>query len=199
MAAGGAAGLAGRQLARADLVTGAVLALAAIWIIAEALAMPRFEARGINPWTVPGIMPGMIGVVLLVLGSTLVGRALGRLRRSGQSDHALPGDAPDGDALLVDAADPLAATEPGRSRPTGTAAVLLAALIGGGYVLLLGILPFAPLTFAFLLLFMGAFEWRQLVAGGDRTRRLGLIALTAALVAMVVPVVFERLFLVRLP
>ena len=38
--------------------------------------MPRFEERQINPYTVPGLVPGMIAAVITLLGALLTLRAI---------------------------------------------------------------------------------------------------------------------------
>jgi len=170
-----------RRQAGADLLTGLLLAAAGIAILVISVGMPRFEERGVNPWTVPGIMPAAIGAVLALLAVVLVLRAARQWRAAAGEP---PGEA---------------AERPPAARPTGAAAVALAAALAGGYVALLGRLPFAWLTFGFLIVFMAAFEFRQWRADASTWRRPASIAGIAALVALVVPWVFETLFLVRLP
>jgi putative tricarboxylic transport membrane protein len=69
-----------------------------------------------------------------------------------------------------------------------------------GYAgLLVGRVPFWLATFGFVLAFVILFEWPLATAPGARVRRL-LIALVYALaVAVAVTLVFQEVFLVRLP
>ena len=168
-------------MAGADLVTGLLLATAGIAILVMSIDMPRFEERGVNPWTVPGIMPGAIGAILALLATGLVVRSLRRMRRA-EDDQA------------AECVESTSAT-----RPTGAVAVAIAAIIAGGYVALLGALPFGWLTFFFLIVFMAAFEFRQWRQEQRKWLRPAWIAGIAAALALVVPFVFETLFLVRLP
>ena len=64
---------------KADFVTGLAFVALGLAALAGALAMPRFEALGANPYTVPGIVPGLLGGVIAVLGAVLA--LAGKLRQ----------------------------------------------------------------------------------------------------------------------
>ena len=65
-----------RPLVRADLITGAVFAALGIAVLVESWNMPRLEERSINPWTVPGLVPGLLGVIIAMLGVILAVRSV---------------------------------------------------------------------------------------------------------------------------
>jgi len=163
---------------RADLWAGTgFLALGAA-TAAESWRMPRFAQLEVNPWSVPGLVPGLIGVVLLLLGAVLMLRAVreGALR---------PGAGLAGE-LGFDAE---------RRRRT-----LLALLLTLGYAVgLVGRLPFRTATFLFVFAFVALFRIERDMARGLLLRELAFAALEALLVALAVGFVFERLFYVRLP
>ena len=166
------------RLVRADFLTALCLVALGLGTVAESWNMPRLEEMNINPYTVPGLVPGIIGVVLTVLGSVLLVR----------SAHA-------GGYRLRDYA-----SLRGLLQAQGSRRAVLALVLTVGYAAgLIGRTPFWLATFLFVLIFIVSFEWRV-----GRTRRQTLIALALATVVAVltsalVTVVFQYVFLVRLP
>src|SRR5690349_3475796 len=49
-----------------------------IAVLVGSLRMDRLESQGINPYTVPGLLPGLLGVAMILLGATLGVRSLRR-------------------------------------------------------------------------------------------------------------------------
>ncbi len=163
---------------RADLLAGTGFLALGLVAAVESWRMPRFEQLEVNPWSVPGLVPGLIGLVLVLLGGLLVMRAL--------SEGALaPGAG--------------AARELGFDAETGRR-TLLALLLTLGYAIgLVGRLPFRTATFLFVLAFIALFRIRRAMPPGRMLRELAMAAVEALLVALAVGFVFERLFYVRLP
>lgn len=60
----------------ADLVTGAVWLLVAIGIIVGAWRMDRLEHLATTIYTMPGLVPGLLGAAIGVMALILMGRAL---------------------------------------------------------------------------------------------------------------------------
>jgi hypothetical protein len=164
-------------MVRADFVTGLVLVALGIATVVESLRMPRFEHLNVNPYTVPGLVPGALGAVILLLGLVLFLRAAraGGWRPGGGERWAWPSD-------------------PGVRRLLLALALCVAYAAG-----LVGRLPFWLATFAFVAAFVALFEWPLAASARARTRRLIVAVLFAAAVAAVVTLVFQRVFLVRLP
>jgi hypothetical protein len=56
---------------------------AVVWVIlggvilVASLLMDRLESQGINPYTAPGLLPGLLGVVMVCLGALLALRSIG--------------------------------------------------------------------------------------------------------------------------
>jgi hypothetical protein len=56
---------------------------AVVWVIlggvilVASLSMDRLESQGINPYTAPGLLPGLLGVVMMCLGVLLALRSIG--------------------------------------------------------------------------------------------------------------------------
>jgi putative tricarboxylic transport membrane protein len=157
---------------RADFLTGAVFVLLGIGVIWASLDMPRFEDRNINPYTIPGLVPGALGAIILGLGAALFGRA------------ALAGGWRVAAIRLPEG--------PGVRR------LLLSLLLCLGYAAgLVGHIPFWLATFLFVSLFVVLFEWPR--GEGRRSWRIAVALVHGAAISAVVTWVFQYVFLVRLP
>ena len=58
----------GGKTTRSDIWGGVGWVLFGLVILAESLRMDRFTSMGATIYTMPGFVPGMIGVVVMVLG-----------------------------------------------------------------------------------------------------------------------------------
>lgn len=168
------------SMPRADFVTGLALMALGIGALMQSLAMPRFADLGVNPYTVPGLVPGLLGAIIAGLGGVLTMRAA---RGGGwRLAHAA--------ALPSDPAE----HGPGRRRLLLTL-VLTVGYAGG----LVGTIPFPVATGLFMLLFILLFTPEEQWKAVPRWRTIAVAAVIALATAAVVTVLFERLFLVRLP
>lgn len=161
---------------RADLLASIFFIVLAAVTLYGSWTMDRLEARRIQPFTVPGLVPGLLSAALLVCGVVLAIRSLRLSAPGGWTDL--------GAAIMSGAA--------GR-----VAMVLLLCLV---YTLgLIGLVPFWLATGLFVFAFILVFEtWlaeprRSLLQ--SLPWALGLAIATSAIVTLV----FERAFLVRLP
>lgn len=159
----------GGKTARSDLLGGAGWIFFGLLIVVESLRMDRFTSMGAELYTMPGFVPGMIGGVIVLLGAVLMLR--GWRRRAAASQ-----DAP-AEQLL-------------NRRIILTMALSLS--YAGG---LIGRAPFWLATFLFVTAFVGCFA----PPGTTPLRRLAAAVLAGALTTAVVTLVFEQVFLVRLP
>jgi putative tricarboxylic transport membrane protein len=160
----------------ADFITGLVLILLGVAVVWASLDMPRFEERNANPYTAPGLVPGLLGAIILALGAILFVRAA----RAGGWRLAWP------------AAQRRA--DPGLRRLALSIALCL--VYAGGLV---GTLPFWLATFLFITAFVILFEWPLATDRAERARRLAFAPMLAAVIAVGVTVLFQYVFLVRLP
>lgn len=161
--------------ARADLIGAALWVALGAAIVFASWTMDRLAQLNINPYTVPGLVPGLLGGGIALLGLALGARAL----RAG----AL------GPGGLRAAADRI-----------GLARVGLAGALCFVYAAaLLGRLPFRVATALFVFAFMVLFEYAERRARGQLGRGVIAAAATGAVVSLAVAFVFEDLFLVRLP
>jgi putative tricarboxylic transport membrane protein len=166
---------------RRDLLTSLVLIALGAGVVVEAMRMPRYDHLGINPYTVPGIVPGFLGAILAVFGVLMLARTAIAWRRH--------------EPVPTTAAD----DEPG-SVPRVLFTLALTLGYGG---LLVGNLPFWLATGIFVWAFLLVFEWRPRYAAGAGAAVLwrtgGTALLEAVLVSAAVTFVFQRVFLVTLP
>jgi hypothetical protein len=162
---------------RADFLTGLVFALLGLAVIFASLEMPRFEERGGDAYTAPGLVPGALGAIILVLGVVLFVRAV----------HA-------GGWRLWSPEATSRSEDPGVRRLV--LAVALCLIYAGGLV---GTVPFWLATFVFITAFVVLFEWPLATGRTDRLRRLVFAPLFAAVIAAAVSLLFQDVFLVRLP
>ncbi|CAH0255767.1 tripartite tricarboxylate transporter TctB family protein [Roseomonas sp. CECT 9278] len=157
---------------RADLVTAAVLFALGIAIMAQAWSMPRFVEQSGTGLTAPGIVPGFYGAMIALLAGVLGLRAV---RRGGWAVHA-PRRAANGDGRQL----------------------LTAAVLGVVYAgVLVGRVPFWLASALFVFAFTTVFEWDQ--GPERRVRRVVEAALVGLGTGLAVTLVFEKLFLLRLP
>ena len=161
------------QSPRSDVVGGGLwIALGAV-IVGEALRMDRFTEMGSSLYTMPGFVPGMVGALIVLLGAALVFRGWRRQR------------------IATPQADAPAGTERFLNRR-----VLITLALSLGYAAgLIGRLPFGVST----AIYVAAFVWIFSPPEHSLRRRLVHAAITGIATAVVVVLVFEKLFLVTLP
>jgi hypothetical protein len=162
-------------LQRVDLLAGLFVVILGTAGLIESLRMPRFEERGIDPNTAPGVTPGLVSAALLVFGLMLTVRAIrGGGPGTGITIHAWS-----------------------RRAVLRTALTVSLALVYG--LFLFGALPFMPVTAGFVFVFVVALE----LANPERRQSLPALMLGAAALAIAaafgIQLVFEEIFLVRLP
>lgn len=162
--------------ARPDLVWGAFWVVLGAAITVGALRMERLEAQGVQWFAAPGLLPGILGVIIAVCGLLL---ALRCLRAPAATDTHGEGEPPATQWRLV-------------------ALTLLlclgfaAGLVGHG-------LPFSLAAGLYLFAHIALLQWPERRAAEQTLRGLGVAAAVAMGGALAVPYVFETLFLVRLP
>lgn len=138
--------------------------------------MDRMEAQDGTLWTAPGLWPGAVGLCIVALGLVLVVRSRRRARTLGW-DAAEADDTP-----LV---------------PAPRFALAAATFFAYGLVLVGRGLPFWLGTTLFVAAYVYLF--RETPPATSATRRAVFALAIGAAVAAVVTLVFERVFLVRLP
>ena len=159
-----------------DAIGWTVLGLATL---VASIRMDRLEHQNINPVTIPGLLPGLLGIAMMLLGLVLGLRSWGR-------------------GALQEPVPPATAT----AREQRKRVAIATALCLGYAVVLVGHgLPFWIASSIYVTASILIF---QRISADPAERRLGLRAIAKALAigvgsSVVVWLVFEHLFLVRLP
>ena len=170
---------AARLAARAELRQSLGWAALGAAILIASLRMDRLESQNIDPHTVPGLLPGLLGIVMLLLAGLL---ALRSWRRG---------------ALAADLSR-AAAFDAATARRV---ALVLALCLVFGVVLVGHGLPFWAAAALFVSVAIVSLQAPLRVAAG---RRLGLRDVALAIVIGLgaggaITLVFQQIFLVRLP
>jgi hypothetical protein len=161
-----------RPSPRADLWSALAWIFLGGAIVTASWRMDRLEHLGATGYTAPGLVPGILGGVILLLGALLGARALRQ-----KTVRAAP-----------EAGD------------RGWARVAVVLLLCLGYAVgLVGHAPFWLGTFLFVFLFVLIFEHPQRRERGQVLRGVAMALVYGAATSLVVSTVFEKVFLVRLP
>lgn len=164
---------------RADLKDAAGWIALGVAILVGSITMDRLEAQNINPVTVPGLLPGLLGIAMILLGGTLGVRSL----RLGALRQRLP-----------------AATAHDREQRRRVW-IAVALCVGYGVVLIGHGIPFWLASSIYVTASILVF---RRISRDPAERRLGVRAWVQAIVigvgsSAVTWLVFEQIFLVRLP
>ena len=166
-----------RPSARADLWGGLFWILFGAAIAVGSWNMDRLERLGVSFYTAPGLVPGILGLLMVVCGAVLAIRAL---REGALGSQQRP-------ALLL---------QPDTLRRAGMALVLALGfaigLVGHG-------LPFPVAAALYLFAQIAVVQYPERKAKGEVGRGLAVAALVAVGAAAVISTLFQSVFLVRLP
>jgi len=165
--------------ARADFVAALIWIALGLAIVAGALAMDRLERFGAKAYTAPGLVPGILGALIAFLGGVLLLRSVRRGAMATFSERWLP--TPEGRSTLARTA-----------LATALSLVYTLVLVGHG-------LRFWLVTVVFVFVFMLLFYLPERRARGETLRGVVLSAVVAIATSAVVTLMFERVFLVRMP
>lgn len=167
------------NMTKADLITGLVLIVFSLTVIEESWRMPRLENLGVKSMSVPGLVPGLLGAILLILGAVLTVRSL---RRGGHHMGITRENFVR--TLLL----------PGNVR------LIIAMVLCVGYAgVAIGRMPYWLATGLFVFLFTAIFEWRRDADRKARVRALVAALLLAVAASGTVTWIFQKVFLVTLP
>lgn len=170
--------------ARADLVASALWITFGAAVVIGAWRMDRLERLNINPYEAPGLVPGLLGALIVLLGLALAGRSVrrGTLRPASALAEGTP---------AAPTANPQALRH--MAAVFGLTLFYALALIGTG-------LPFWLATFAFITVFVGVLDRdRQARLGRSTTAQWVRAAVYGAAWSALVTLSFQHIFLVRLP
>lgn len=162
-----------------DFIASIVLIVFSITVLVISYTMPRLERRGIDPLSAPGVVPGLIGAVLLCLALILFFRSI---KNGGYRIFRAKGGG----------------TE---SQHQGAAIrVLLTLIVCLTYAVgLLGWLNYSIATALFIFTFICLFEIGPGQTMGERRKIIAISFIQAVVASALVALVFEYLFLIDLP
>jgi hypothetical protein len=160
---------------RADLLWSLVWIAVGAAIFYGGFAMDRLERQHINPYTAPGLVPALLGVAIALMGLLLLLRSVGAGGLSAQASAAR------GHTNF-----------PRLFLALALCLAYAAGLVGRG-------LPFWLATFLFVFVAIVALQWPERRARGELAKGILVAALCGAGTAAGVTLVFQELFLVRLP
>ena len=165
-------------MVKKDFITSIVLIVFSISVVISSYTMPRLERRGIDPFSAPGVVPGMIGLILLCLALILFVRSV---RRGGYLLFDQPADPP--------------------SRHRGAARrVVLTLVISLIYALgLLGRIDYALATMLYIFSFIVLFEYRWGTPLNSQKKVVAFALVQALVASVLISLVFRKLFLIDLP
>jgi hypothetical protein len=161
---------------RTDLWVAAGFLVFSAAILTLTLRMPTYTDQGGQIYTAPGLVPSFYGVIIGLLSVWLAARAIraGALRSAGS----------------------------GERRETGNSNARFALAAGLGVVFIVGLIGRMPFWLAatiFVTAFIAGFEWRPGLEPKARARSLAVALAIGLCTGILVTLVFERAFLVRLP
>jgi hypothetical protein len=164
---------------RSDLKDGLGWMVLGIAILVGSIRMDRLEQQHINPYTVPGLLPGLLGIAMILLGGILALRSW----RRGALRLAIP--APTADR-----------------REERRRVWIVVALCTGYAVGLVG--HGLPFWFASAIYVTGSILILQSLSRDEAERRFTVRAFVKALViglgsGLITSLVFQEFFLVRMP
>ena len=166
-----------RPSARADLYSGAFWIAFGAAIAVTSWNMDRLEKQGVSFYTAPGLVPGILGLLLTICGLVLTGRSL---REGALGPDQRP-------AVLLNA-DTL--------KRVGIALLLTigfaVGLVGHG-------VPFLVAAILFLFLQITVLQYPERKANHEVGKGLAVAAAVAVGAATAISLLFEYVFLVRLP
>lgn len=163
---------------RRDFVTSLVLIALGTFVSVASFRMPRMSE---DIYTAPGLVPGLLGIALIIFGVRLLVRSAraGGARLLGGEPGASVGEAGERNQLSLFGA--------------ALAMILIYAAV------LVGWIAFWLATLLFVFSFIAFFEWQPNLSAKARGIRLGTALVQAILVAAAVSFLFERVFRIHLP
>ena len=166
---------------RADLHEGLAWVAFGAMILVLSVRMDRLADQGVAPYAAPGLVPGLLGIVMMLFGSLVALRARHAGRRSADAEG-----------------------EPAEQRPalqTGRLALVIGLCLAFSVGLLGHGLPFwlAASLFVSASILVLQHPQRQAAGRGLDARALLFAAGIGLAAGLIATLVFQRLFLVHLP
>jgi hypothetical protein len=163
---------------RSDFLSGFGWMGLGIAILIGSITMDRLEKQDINPYTIPGLLPGLLGIAMTILGALLAARSWRPRLLASSANHAAANRAERMRLLLV----------------LGLCLAFGVGLVGHG-------LPFWLAAAIFVTVAILTLQYQRRQSTGEKLS-LRKCLTTAAIglgAGIIITVVFQEIFLVRLP
>src|ERR1700726_4956277 len=149
-----------------------------IAILIGSVTMDRLEKQGINPYTIPGLLPGLLGIAMTILGALLAARSW-RPRLFASTANPAPADRAEHKRLLL----------------------VLGLCLGFGVGLVGHGLPFwlAAAIFVTAAILSLQYQSRKCTSETSSLRMLLKAAAIGLGAGLIITLVFQEIFLVHLP
>ncbi|MCX7028403.1 MAG: tripartite tricarboxylate transporter TctB family protein [Spirochaetes bacterium] len=167
-----------KSMLKADFFTSLVLTAFGAAVLILSIQMPILAEVNQSQYSAPGIVPGFIGVMLILLSGSMLIRSLKR--------NAF--------AEIKEGLVPKSFFTQETTRRIGLT-VLLCVL----YAFFLGKLWFPIPTFLFIFIFISVFEYDFKTAFKPQMKKVIVAAIIGLITTIAVTLVFQKLFLVNLP
>jgi len=167
-----------KSMVKADLITSILLLVFGAAILLLSIQMPTMADRNQSIYSAPGVVPGFIGAMLIILSLSMLLRSIKNKALEEIRKGVIPKEA--------------------LSQIT-TRRIFLTLFLCLGYAFLLGKLWFPIPTFAFVFAFIFAFEYDFKAALKTQTKKIVVATIIALVTTTLVTLVFQKLFLVNLP
>jgi hypothetical protein len=167
------------NMPRADFIMSVLFIVFGIMILVTSIQMPRLREQEVNPYSVPGIVPGFLGGIIAFLGGVLLIRSIIR------KGYLLNLNKRTVKNFFLD---------PSSKR------LAITALISIIYaIVLLGRINYEVATGLYIFFFILLFEWEFKRKIKEQWKTIVFALLIAALTGAAVGSVFRYVFLVNLP
>jgi hypothetical protein len=159
---------------RQDVVDGLLWFVLGTAVLIGSWRMDRLETQQINPYTIPGLVPGLLGVAMMLMAAIMLLRGL---RKGGAGAAAAEGRKEDYRRLL---------------KVLGLCIVFAVGLVGRGP-------PFWLAAALFVATSIVVLRWEELRAEGRLARGIANAVAIGVGAGVIIALVFEKFFFVRLP
>jgi len=167
------------NMPKADFLMSILLIVFGITVLFLSIGRPRCEKMDVNPYSVPGVVPGFLGAIIAVLGFVLLIRSI--IRK--------------GYKLNI-----TGRTVKEWIRDDSTSRLMLTIGLCVIYALVfIGLVPYAVGTVLFIFAFILIFEYRRGIPLKEQKRMFLGATLVSVLSGVSIWVLFRYLFLVNLP
>lgn len=167
-----------KSMVKADLITSILLLVFGAAILLLSIQMPTMADYNQSIYSAPGVVPGFIGVMLILLSLSMLLRSIKRKAIREFRGKAIPKE------VLTQ---------------ESTRRILMTIAMCAIYAFLLGKIWFPLATFAFIFAFILLFEYDWKAAFSTQTRKAIVAAIIGIVTTALVTLVFQKLFLVNLP